>query len=136
MPETAATCAAAEPRFTRILRLFGIALLTILSATLAASTLFVIEAPNVATFLRLAAFVAALGMLTGSVAAFWWQDAALRRVEWAAYLGIALLFAEQFITKPGLGPSHSVAGVFGLLIAAVVLARISRRQDVPACNCG
>lgn len=138
MNQPATTCAAAEPTFTRVLRLAGIALLVGCSAVLVAATRPMIEAVSALTYLRLGAFVATLGMLVSSVAAFWWRDASLRRVEWAAYLGVALLLTEQFATGPNGGPVHSVALIFGLLVFAVVVARIIRRPraDAAACNCG
>ena len=140
MTESAVLCAAGEPQLTRVLRLTGIALLTMCSVALAVLTRPTIEFPTVITFLRLAAFVAALGMLASSVAAFWWRDAALRRVEWAAYVGLALLVAEQFATGPNArvlssGPVRPLALIFALLAIAVVLARVCRRQSAPACHC-
>ena len=90
------------------------------------------------TYLRLGAFVAALGILVSSVAAFWWRDASLRRVEWAAYLGIALLLAGQFAIGPHGGPVHSAALIFGLQVFAIVVARLTGRPraNAAACNCG
>ncbi len=99
-----------------------------------------IEFPTVITFLRLAAFVAALGMLASSVAAFWWRDASLRRVEWAAYVGLALLIAEQFVIGPNAralngSPVRPLALIFALLAVSVLLARVCRRKSAPACHC-
>lgn len=140
MTETAGTCAAAEPQRTRVLRLFGIALLTLCSAALSVVTRPLIEFPTGITFLRLAAFVAALGMLAGSVAAFGWRDASLRRVEWAAYVGLFLLVAEQFAIGShqralDSAPVRPLALIFALLVVAVVLARVCRRQNASACHC-
>ena len=136
MGSSALPCAATEPKLTRILRLCGIAALVLCGAVLTAVTRPLIDIVNASTFLRLAIFVAALGVFMSSIAAFWWRDAALRRVEWAAYVGIALLLAEQFAVKPGGGPAQPIALVFGLLIIAIVIARVTRRTDAAACKCG
>lgn len=130
------TCAAAEPQLTRVLRIVTITLLILVSAVLAILTRPTLEFANALTVFRLAAFVAMLGMLGSSIAAFWWRDASLRRAEWAGYLAIALLIAEQFALGPGGRTNNPAALVFGLLVLAVVLARVSRRTNAPACNCG
>lgn len=129
-------CAAAEPSWKRILRWGGLALLIACGAALAVVTCPILEFITALTFLRLALFVSTLGVLASSVAAFWWREAALQRVEWAAYLGIALLLAEQFaIGRHGI-QVHPAAVVFGLLVLSVVLARVCRRRESDTCNCG
>ena len=123
---------------TRVLRLAGTASLVMCSLLLASTTRFTIQFADVATFLQMAAFICTLGMLACSVAAFWWPVASLSRLEWAAYVALALLVAEQYTVAPTGAPVHSVALIFGLLVFAIVVSRVTRRAGTrsTACNCG
>lgn len=138
MSQPSVPCAAVESQLTRVLRLLGTSLLVGCGAILTVLTRPVIESVHLSTFFRFGLFVAALGMLASSAAAFWWRDAALRRVEWAAYLGLALLIAGQFITgHRDTGNAQPVALIFALLVVAIVTARLVRRTGVDvSCKCG